>query len=147
MQAITIQWKGRMRFDGRDGAGHIVAMDSSKAGGGDEAEVRPMELLLIALGGCTSMSVRRVMERMHLDYEGFEMQVEGDRKEEPPQIFTAIRLSCTVTAPGLSMERFLKAFELGALKYCPVGHMVKPACPLSYTVILNGQRHEYPAAG
>lgn len=146
MNTIKVQWKGGMRFDGTDAAGRTVGMDAAVDRGGRDEGFRPTDMLLLSLAGCSSISLGNVLVKMHLAYDSFEAVVEGDRNPEPPQVFTAIRVHYTVSAPGVTPEKFLKALELG-LKYCSVANMVKKACPVAYAFTLNGTRHEYTPAG
>lgn len=147
MSAIKVEWKGAMRFDGFDADGRLVTMDASAVYGGRNEGVRPMELMLIALAGCTGIEVGNAMNKMHLPYETFEITAEADRRQEIPQVFTAIRVHYTVTGPEVTLQKFLKAFELGAVKYCSVANMMKQACEVAYSFTLNGETHTYPVAG
>ncbi|WP_428560349.1 MAG: OsmC family protein [Solidesulfovibrio sp. DCME] len=143
MYTVNVDWKGKMRFDGTDADGRVVAMDASAIYGGNNEGVRPMELMLISLAGCTAIEVCHAMNKMRLSYDSFAVHVEADRREEIPQVFTVIRVHYVVTGQGLSLEKFRKAFELGAIKYCSVANMVKKACEVAYAFSVNGERHEY----
>jgi len=143
MHTVNVDWKGKMRFDGTDADGHLVTMDASAVYGGNNEGIRPMELLLIALAGCTAIEVGNAMNKMRLPYETFSVQVEADRRDEIPQIFTEIRVHYIVTGEGLRPEKFRKAFEIGAIKYCSVANMVKKACAVVYSFTVNGEHHTY----
>ena len=66
------------------------------------------------------------------------------RRDEVPQIFTEINVEYTVEGQSISLDRFVRAFELGAVKYCSVANMLKACSKINYSFILNGQRHSYP---
>lgn len=147
MYTVNVQWKGQMRFDGTDAEGRVVAMDASAVYGGANEGIRPMELMLISLAGCTGIEVGHAMNKMRLGYDSFAISVEAERQEAIPQVFTVIRVHYAVTGEGLTLEKFRKAFELGAIKYCSVANMVKQACAVAYSYSVNGQRQEYLPAG
>lgn len=144
MAKIHVEWKGKMVFEGRDSDGHSVVMDASAIYGGDNQGVRPMEMLLISLAGCTGIEVGHAMNKMRLEYSAFSITADAVRREEVPQIFTEINVEYTVEGQGISLDRFLRAFELGAVKYCSVANMLKACSKINYSFILNGQRHTYP---
>ena len=147
MYTVNVQWKGKMRFDGQDADGRVVTMDASPVYGGNNEGVRPMELMLISLAGCTAIEVCNAMNKMRIPFDGFQVAVEAERREEIPQVFTVVRVHYVVAAPTLTLERFLKVFELGAIKYCSVANMVKQACEVRYSFTLNGVEHVYQPAG
>ena len=84
------------------------------------------------------------MNKMRLAYEAFDVAVEAERRDEIPQVFTSIRVHYTVLGQTLHLAKFLKAFELGAVKYCSVANMLKQVCALSYSFSINGKRYAYP---
>ncbi len=147
MNTVNVEWKGKMRFDGRDAEGRVVTMDASAVYGGNNEGIRPMELMLLSLAGCTGIEVCNAMNKMRLPYDTFGVSVEAERREAVPQVFTTIRVHYAVTGEALTLPKFVKAFELGAVKYCSVANMVKQACVVSYSFSLNGERHEYSPAG
>jgi putative redox protein len=133
-----------MRFDGFDAARPSGAMAVRVYGGRNEG-VRPMELMLIALAGAR-LEVGNAMNKMHLPTRPSRSRPKADRARDP-QVFTAIRVHYTVTGPEVTLQKFLKAFELGAVKYCSVANMMKQACEVAYSFTLNGETHTYPVAG
>lgn len=143
MGAVTVSWKENMRFIGMDGDKNSVTMDASAVYGGKGQGVRPMELLLMSLAGCTGIEVANAMNKMRIPYSSFEITAESDRREEIPQVFTAIRVRYCVEGEGLTEAKFRKAFELGALKYCSAANMIKQACEVRYSYTINGETYEY----
>jgi putative redox protein len=144
MPKITVEWKGNMVFEGRDSDGHSLVMDASAVYGGGNQGVRPMEMLLISLAGCTGIEVGHAMNKMRLEYTRFTISADAVRREEIPQIFTEINVEYTVEGSGVSLDRFVRAFELGAVKYCSVANMLKASSKINYSFVLNGRRHTYP---
>jgi putative redox protein len=146
MYTVNVQWQGRMRFDGKDAEGRVVTMDASGVYGGNNEGIRPMELMLISLAGCTSIEVCNAMNKMRLTYDSFDVLVEAERRDEIPQVFTIIRVHYAIMGQTLSFTKFLKAFELGAIKYCSVANMLKQICEISYSFSINGDRYAYPVS-
>ena len=144
MPKIHVEWKGNMIFEGKDSDGHSLVMDASAIYGGSNQGVRPMEMLLISLAGCTGIEVGHAMNKMRLEYTSFNISADAVRREEIPQIFTEINVEYVVEGEGISLDRFVRAFELGAVKYCSVANMLKACSKINYSFILNGQRHTYP---
>lgn len=143
MGAIKVSWKDNMRFIGADADNNIVTMDASAVYGGKGQGVRPMELLLISLAGCTGIEVANAMNKMRVPYTSFEITAEADRREEIPQVFTAIYVCYRVDGKGLTEVKFRKAFELGAVKYCSVASMLKQSCSIHYSYIINSVVYKY----
>ena len=146
MGSINVSWKENMRFIGADADNNAVTMDASAVYGGKGQGVRPMELLLISLAGCTGIEVANAMNKMRVPYTSFEITAEADRREEVPQVFTAIRVCYHVEGEGLTEAKFRKAFELGAVKYCSVANMIKQSCPIRYSYVINGEAYTYASA-
>ncbi|MBB5143601.1 OsmC family protein [Desulfovibrio intestinalis] len=147
MPKIHVEWKGNMTFEGKDSDGHSLIMDASAIYGGSNQGVRPMEMLLISMAGCTGIEVGHAMNKMRLEYTSFNITADAVRRDEIPQIFTEINVEYTVEGQGITLDRFVRAFELGAVKYCSVASMLKASSKINYSFILNGQRHAYPLPG
>ncbi len=129
----TVRWVGRMQFLGVSGSNHSVVMDTSTEHGGTETAATPMELLLIALAGCTGMDVVSLLGKMRVDFTGLEIRVWGERKEDHPRVFTKINLEYTIYGTGIDEEKVKRAIALSQEKYCSVTAMLNPACPVNYT--------------
>ncbi|NTW87661.1 MAG: OsmC family protein [Desulfobulbaceae bacterium] len=143
MYKVNVEWNGKMRFDGTDAEGRCVVMDAAEVYGGEGKGARPTELLLISLAGCSGIEVGNVMNRMRLLYDTFKIAVEAEKAETVPHVFTEIRVHYTVNGQGITAEKFIKAFEIGALKYCSVANMVKKSCPVTYSYSINGENFVY----
>ena len=144
MPMINVEWKGNMLFEGRDSDNRPVIMDASAIYGCNNAGVRPMELLLISLAGCTGIEVGHALNKMRVPFTEFKISADAVRREEIPQIFTEINVEYTVSGEGVTLEKFVRAFELGAVKYCSVANMLKVASRISYSFVVNGEHHAYP---
>jgi putative redox protein len=85
MNQASIKWVQGLQFVGRADSGHAVVMDAARDMGGADSAARPVELLLIALGGCTGIDVLSILRKMRLKIRSFEIQIRGERVEEEPK--------------------------------------------------------------
>jgi putative redox protein len=136
----VVSWKGKRRFEGTPGSGHRVTMDARPDAGGENLGPRPMEMLLMGLGGCTGIDVTMILERMRIPFERVDIALEGERAPEPPERFTAITLTYEIDAPGAAFEKVARAVRLSQEKYCSVAHSLN--AEQRAVLILNGERRE-----
>jgi len=130
---VQVSWQGGMGFLGRTESGHEVLLD-----GAQERGPRPMEMLLVALGGCTGMDVVSILQKMREPLEGLELEISGHRAEEHPRVYTDIEIRYRAKGEGLDPEKVRRAVELSARRYCSVGNMLGRVARLSYLVEVNG---------
>ena len=109
-----------MMFRGESGSGHTVIIDSAREFGGTNAGIRPMEMLLLALGGCTAMDVITILRKKRQEVTAYEVRVSGERAAEHPRVFTEIRVEHIVSGRGVSPDAVERAVELSTTKYCSV---------------------------
>lgn len=133
----NVVWKNGMTFDGVAESGFHVNMDTSIESGGSNSGLRPMELLLIALGGCTSMDVVPIMKKKRQEVHGFEIKLHGDRAEEHPHVYTDITVEYIVTGHNIDPAAVARSIELSETKYCSVMAMLKKSANITtkYTII------------
>jgi putative redox protein len=129
----TVRWAGKMTFLGKAGTNHLVPMDTGPDFGGDSSATKPLELLLIGLGGCTGMDIVSLLKKMRVDFTGIEMNLTADRSEEHPNVYTKIDLEYVIYGRGIDEEKVKRAIELSQEKYCSVSAMLKKSCPVNYT--------------
>jgi putative redox protein len=122
-----VEFRGGMAFRGESSNGYAVPLDASSEAGGAGAGVRPIELLLLGLGGCTGMDVIEILRKMRQDVTGYEVRVRGERRSEHPRIFTRITVEHIVRGRGVKPEAVRRAVELSATRYCSVSAMLEPA--------------------
>ena len=113
-----------MTFRGASGSGHDVLMDAEPAAGGEERGARPMEVILLAFGGCTGMDVISILRKMRQDVVGYEVRLVGERMEQQPTVFTDVTVEHVVRGRDLSVDNVRRAVELSATRYCPVSAML-----------------------
>jgi len=125
MDVARVAWTGKRQFVGTDGSGHSLVMDSKPEYGGDGSGIRPVELLLQGLAGCTGMDVISILEKKRQDIRGLEIIANGvQRTDEYPKIYTEISLEYVVTGFNVKPDAVARAVELSETKYCAVGGML-----------------------
>lgn len=140
---VDVKWEGKLAFRGVGQSGHEVVLDAKPEVGGENRGARPMEVLLIALGGCTGIDIVSILNKMRLQASRVDISMDGTRAEEHPQRFTEIRMTYAIDAPDAPLERVMRAVQLSQNRYCSVAHSLN--CLISATLVLNGQRFEVPA--
>jgi putative redox protein len=119
-----------LTFVARGPSNHWVVLDTSESGGGHGAGSNPMELLLMALGGCTGMDIVSILAKMKESYAGFRVELSGERAEEHPHRFTRIYVDYYLTSDSALTDNVVKAIRLSAQKYCSVGASLEPGVVL-----------------
>ena len=132
MDIARIKWTGNRQFLGLDQSGHNVVMDASVEYKGEGSGIRPVELVLHALAGCTAMDVISVLEKKRQTVTHLEVIARGvQRTDAYPKIYTSIELEYVVTGPGVSPAAVERAIELSEKKYCAVKGMLGPDVSVS----------------
>src|SRR5579884_3597087 len=103
---------GPMRFEATSGSGHTIAMDTNVEGGGEDTAASPMELVLMALAGCTGMDVISILRKKRQDVTGYEINVRGVRAETHPMVYTHITVEHVVTGHRVDPAAVARAVEL-----------------------------------
>ncbi len=130
MKAMLKQVHG-LALAGKADSNHWVAMDGAPEHGGFDAGIRPMELVLLGLGGCTSMDVISILEKMHVPLEDFECHLEADRAPDHPKVFTKIRIKFVFFGKGISNQAVERAITLSETKYCSASAMLGKTAEIS----------------
>ncbi len=120
----TIKWTGKASFEGRSESGHAVIMDGSPEIGGENRGPRPMEMLLLGLGGCTSIDVMLILGKGRQDVTDCVAHIEAERASTEPKVFTKIHVHFVVSGRQLDPKRVEKALQLSAEKYCSASIML-----------------------
>ena len=111
-------------FAGETGSGHAVVMDGPPDSGGRNLGPRPMEMLLLGLGGCTSFDVVHILRKGRQDIRDCVAEIEAQRAETDPKVFTRIHVHFVVTGKNLDPKRVDQAIRLSAEKYCSASIML-----------------------
>ena len=136
MKTTSVEWQGDMLFKGIGDSKHELMMDAAEANGGKDSGLRPKELLLLGLGGCSGMDVISILKKMRIVPDSFSVKITADVTEEHPIIYKDIHLQYIFTGDVLQ-ERVERAVELSQTKYCGVNAMLNTAAKISYEVIIN----------
>jgi putative redox protein len=126
MAAITARVKlvDGLQMVGESGSGHALVMDAAESVGGRNTGVRPMELLLIGMGGCTSIDVVTILRKGRHDITDCEARITGVRAEEDPKVFVEIDIHFIVTGRNLPQSAVERAIQLSEEKYCSASIML-----------------------
>jgi putative redox protein len=127
-----VKWLDHMSFVGESGSGHSVVMDGAPDAGGRNLGVRPMEMLLLGLGGCTAFDVISILRKSRQQVVDCEVELEAERAEEVPKVFTKIHLHFIVSGKDLDQNRVARAVELSADKYCSASRMLEKTAAISH---------------
>lgn len=123
----TVKWVDGRMFLGEASSGHSVVMDGPPDHGGRNMGIRPMEMILLGLGGCASYDVVGILEKARQNISGCKVELEAERAEGTPSPFTKIHLKFVVTGAGLREAQVKKAVSLSAEKYCSASIMLAAA--------------------
>ncbi len=119
-----IIWAGGVTFVGETADGHKIVMDGAPEGGGRNLGPRPMETLLLGMGGCTAYDVISILRKSRQDIQDCTMSMTANRAEDHPRVFTEIHIHFTVTGKGLSDKQVERAIKLSSEKYCSASIML-----------------------
>ncbi|CUS88185.1 putative redox protein [Candidatus Kryptobacter tengchongensis] len=125
MPKVEVKFVDGMTFIGKGESNHWVVMDGAETVGGSDAGTRPMELVLIALGGCTGMDVVSILRKKRVKFDKFEMKISGERAEEHPKVYTKIDIEYIIYGKEINPKDVEHAIELSQSKYCSVSAMLK----------------------
>lgn len=128
----SVKWVQGASFKGESGSGHTVIMDGPPDAGGKDLGVRPMEMILLGVGGCTAFDVMLILQRGRQAVTDCVVELEATRADTEPKVFTHIHIHFVVTGKGLSEKHVKRAIELSADKYCSASIMLKKAVEISH---------------
>lgn len=127
---LTQAFKQQRQFVGRTGSGHNLILDDAAGGTG----AKPIEMVAVGLAGCTAFDVITILrQKYHQQVTGYQVRVEADQAERPPQVFTMVRIHHVVTGIGIDETALVEAIRLSEEKYCSVGAMVQKTATFQTT--------------
>jgi len=121
-----------MSFVGESGSGHSVVMDGAPEAGGRNLGIRPMELLLLGLGGCTAFDVVSILRKSRQKIDDCEVEIEAERAAEVPKVFTRIHVHFIISGTGLDPSKVERAVNLSADKYCSASRMLEKSAKITH---------------
>ncbi|MBF0266036.1 MAG: OsmC family protein [Gammaproteobacteria bacterium] len=129
----TIKWVDKIGFEGATDSGHKIMMDGTEKFGGENRGARPMEMILLGLGGCSSIDVMLMLQKSKQDVTDCVCEVTAERADAIPAVFTKIHVHFVVTGNDLQDNRVKRAVSLSSEKYCSVSLMLEKACEMSHS--------------
>lgn len=131
MQA-RVKWVENALFLGESGSGHAVVMDGPPDSGGRNLGVRPMEMLLLGMGGCTAFDVVHILRKGRHEVLDCEVELEAERAESDPKVFTKVHIHFKVKGKNLSATAVERAVHLSAEKYCSASIMLGKTATITH---------------
>ncbi len=131
MQA-RIKWINGATFEGLSESGHSVIMDGPPEHGGNNNGVRPMEMLLLGLGGCAAFYITHILQKARQSIIDCEVEIVATREERTPKLITQIHVHYILTGQSLSKEQVQHAVQLSSQKYCSASLMLATAAKISH---------------
>ncbi len=128
----TVKWIDGMMMVGESASGHTIVMDGPEELGGKDLGVRPMEMLLLGMGGCTTVDVVSTLKKMRENVQDCRVEISAERADEHPKVFTAIHLHFIVEGDNLSDKKITKAVSLSADKYCSASIMLAKTATVTH---------------
>jgi putative redox protein len=122
-----------MRFDVETGSGHHIILDAAEHNGGQESGPRPMEMLLVALAGCSGMDIITILRKKRQVITGYELRIHGMRAEEHPKVFLDITVEHIFTGHNIRREAVERAIELTEERYCGASAMLGKTATIGHT--------------
>lgn len=129
-------WKHGMSFDGTATSGFTIPMGTSAEFGGDNDGLRPIELVLVGLAGCTAMDVISILQKKRQEVTAFEVRAHADRATEHPKVFTHVVLEFVVTGKEIDRAAVERAVELSSTKYCSAQAMLIKAVEIEHKITI-----------
>ena len=127
-----VKWVEGVTFIGESASGHAVVMDGPPESGGRNLGIRPMEMVLLGMGGCTAFDVVMILKKARQPVADCVVEMEAGRAASDPRVFTRIHVHFVVTGSGLSDKQVARAVELSAEKYCSASIMLSKAVDITH---------------
>ena len=134
---LTLNWRGRLAFEGAADSGYIQKLDADGSVGGENSAARPMEYIALGLAGCTAMDVISILQKKRQSVTSFQVRLHAERASEQPKVFTKAVIEYIIIGNKVNEAAVLRAIELSVENYCPVYAMLSKAFPieLHYRII------------
>ena len=129
---ISVYWVDGMLMVGKSHSGHSITMDGPPEIGGENLGVRPMEMLLLGVAGCTMIDVVTTLKKMRQDLTNCETKLSAERADEHPKVFTDIHIQFIVKGQDLDPKKVEKAITLSAEKYCSASIMLGKTASITH---------------
>ena len=130
---VTVELQQTVNFKGPSGTGHDIMMDGPKDHGGENLGARPMETLLIGMGGCASFDVVHILRKKRKNVASCVAEIEAERAHTEPKVFVKIHLHFKVAGEGLKDKAVAQAVQLSAEKYCSASIMLGKTADITHS--------------
>ena len=128
-----VSWVEGMMFTGESGSGHTIVLDGAPENGGRNAGIRPLELMLLGLAGCTAFDVVLILQRGREPVTNCVVEVDAERAPTDPKVFTVIHLQYRLSGQGLSPQKVERAIQLSKEKYCSASIMLGQVAQITHS--------------
>jgi len=129
---VRVKWVEDVSFVGESETGHAVVLDGAPENGGRNIGMRPMEMLLIGMGGCTSFDVVTILKKSRQPVVDCVAEIEAERADEVPKVFTKIHVHFVITGNDLNEKQVERAVSLSAEKYCSASIMLSKSVEITH---------------
>ena len=129
---VRIKWIEQRAFVAETGSGHRITMDGPPDHGGRNMAARPMEMILVGLGGCSAFDVVEILEKSRQKIQDCQIQIDAERADEIPAVFNKIHMHFMISGDGLNENHVKRALELSIEKYCSVVKMLRPNVEITF---------------
>lgn len=132
-----IKWVQDVMFVGETGTGHAIVMDGAPESGGRNLGARPMEMLLVGLGGCSAFDVVMILKRGRETITDCVVEIDAQRADSDPKVFTIITMHFIVTGKQLDPKKVARAITLSAEKYCSAVAMLGAVAKITHDFVMH----------
>ena len=139
---VKIKWIDGVSFVGESETGHAVVLDGAPENGGRNIGMRPMEMLLIGMGACTSFDVVTILKKARQPITDCVAEIDAARADETPKVFTKIHVHFVITGSNLNETQVERAVKLSAEKYCSASIMLSKSVEITHDFEIKAPEHE-----
>ena len=133
----TVELVEGVNFRVTAGSGHVSHTDGPPEHGGVNAGMRPMEMVLLGMGGCTAYDVVEILRKSRRSVDSLKIELEAKRADDIPQVFTAIHMVYKISAEGVTEREVKRAIDLSVTKYCSATRMLSSTAEVTYGYEIN----------
>ncbi len=138
----NVQLIREMEFRGRAPNGHELTIDTSADHGGHALGLEPLDLVLLALGGCIGLDVISIMRKKRQEVTNYDVRITAEQSDEHPRVYTRIELEHVVAGRNIDEQAVARSIELSETKYCPVSAMLRSTVQIHNRYrIVNDDEH------
>ena len=141
-KAVVKQLQG-LTFVGKSGSNHWITMDGPENFGGSDAGIRPKELLLLSLAGCTASDVASILQKKRVQLDDFEIQISAESTETHPKVYTKIHLEFVFYGENIKENDVERAIELSQTTYCGVTAMLQKSIEITHSYKIKEEKKNH----